>query len=134
MYAIRSYYATDDIEGQVPNNYQYNAIGQLIRNESEDLDYFYNVQGLTTEVRRNNLPVVKFNYNERGERIIKESFDNNGNILSTDYYVLDASGNTLGIYTKSNGGSLTLVELPVYGANRLGVYSYTGNFTSYNFV
>jgi RHS repeat-associated protein len=122
--------ATDDIEGQMPNNYQYNAIGQLIRNESEDLDYFYNVQGLTTEVRKSHLPVIKFYYNERGERIKKESFSGS-TLQSTDYYVLDASGNTLGVYTKTGGGSIALTEIPVYGGNRLGVFNYTDNSTNY---
>lgn len=122
--------ATDDIEGQMPNNYQYNAIGQLIRNESENLDYFYNVQGLTTEVRQNGSPVVKFYYNERGERVKKESYA--GNIIqSTNYYVLDALGNTLGIYNKTYSGSTTLTELPVYGGSRLGVFNYTDNSTNY---
>lgn len=121
---------TDDIDNQTAtNNYMYNQIGQLTQNVSEGLTYFYNVQGLTTEVRKAGLPVVKFYYNERGERIKKESFSG-GSLQSTDYYVLDASGNTLGIYNKF-GTTTTLSEQPVYGAGRLGVFNRLDSSTNY---
>ena len=106
------------------------GIGQLTKNIQEGLDYFYNTQGLVTEVKKNNFPAVKFYYNERGSRIKKESFLPNSNtVQSTAYYVLDASGNTMGNYTNS-----ILQDLPIYGAIRLGVYSKSGNFTNYQII
>ena len=121
----------DDIDSQIANNYIYNDIGQLIENSGENLKYFYNTSGLVTEITRNNLPLVQYFYNERGNRIKKNSFDIDGYLQSTDYYVLDASGNSMGIYTQPHGGVSTLSELAVYGAGRLGVYFKNSNETNY---
>ncbi len=101
--------------------YSYNEIGQLTHDTEQNLDYFYNTQGLVFEVKRNNNSLVKFYYNERGQRIKKESFNTSGQITSTDYYVLDLAGNAMAIYNQAAGGSIIEKEMPIYGLNRLGV-------------
>ena len=106
----------DDIKTQVANNYSYNSIGQLVSNTEEGINYMYNASGLVTEVQKDNQPLVKFYYNDKGHRVRKESFVN-GTLTSTDHYVRDAAGSTLAIYNNS-----TLTEMPIYGASRLGVY------------
>ncbi|SEO96306.1 RHS repeat-associated core domain-containing protein [Flavobacterium sp. CF108] len=118
----------NDIQNQTdPQNYKYNDIGQLTDNISEKLNYIYNTQGLVTEVKKNNVSLVKFFYNERGHRIRKESYTT---IPGTTYYELDISGNTIAIYFLPSGGSISQVELPVYGLNRLGVTN-RANITNY---
>jgi RHS repeat-associated protein len=116
-----------DIEGQGANNYTYNAIGQMTSNVQENLFYFYNTQGLVTEVRKGANPVVKFYYNERGQRVKKESFNTASPyaLTSTDYYSLDISGNTMAIYNQPSSGAIAQKELPLYGSSRLGVYNRT---------
>jgi len=42
----------------------------------------------------------------------------------TTWYVYDATGNTLAIYTGVSG--TMMAEVPVYGAERLGTYAVSG--------
>src|SRR5690606_13564285 len=85
----------DDIKDQIaPENYKYNSIGQLIEDwenvtqaelnaynsnsaniPSSVIYYEYNTSGLVTEVKKNNVSLVKFSYNERGQRVKKESYN-----------------------------------------------------------
>ena len=71
----------NDIGTQALGNYVYDAIGQLTKNISENLYYFYNTQGLVTEVKKGPNTVVKFFYNERGQRIKKESYNTALNVV-----------------------------------------------------
>ncbi|WP_369013563.1 RHS repeat domain-containing protein [Flavobacterium anhuiense] len=122
----------NDIENQSPGNYVYDAIGQLKQNVSENLYYFYNTQGLVTEVKKGANTLVKFFYNERGQRIKKESYNTSTSALqNTTFYQLDLSGNTLAVYNLPSGGSITQIELPIYGLNRLGIYKKASGIASY---
>lgn len=122
----------NDIENQAPGNYVYDAIGQLKQNVSENLYYFYNTQGLVTEIKKGTNTLVKFFYNERGQRIKKESYNTtNFALQNTTFYQLDLSGNTMAIYNQPYGGSITQNDLPVYGLNRLGIYNRLTTVTSY---
>lgn len=123
----------NDIENQAPGNYVYDPVGQLIQNVSENLYYFYNTQGLVTEVKKASNTIVKFFYNERGQRIKKESYNTNSpyNLQTTTFYQLNLSGNTIAIYSLPNGGSIAQVELPIYGLDRLGIYKKINGITSY---
>src|SRR5690606_24060188 len=83
--------------------------------------YEYNTSGLVTEVKKNNVSLVKFYYNERGQRVKKESFfaegPQLGSLKDTYYYVRDVSGNPMAIYKNS-----IPKEYPVYGSGRLGIF------------
>ncbi|HEX8576964.1 MAG TPA: RHS repeat-associated core domain-containing protein [Flavobacterium sp.] len=128
-----------DIENQAPDNYIYDAIGQLLTNVQEDIHYVYNTQGLVTEVQVGpNQISVKFYYNERGQRIKKETYfiiDDTPSLLSTDYYIPDLSGNVMAIYNRRNAGGISTPiiqkELPIFGLSRLGVYNKEDNSSSY---
>jgi RHS repeat-associated protein len=122
----------NDIENQAAGNYQYDAIGQLKQNVSENLNYLYNTQGLVTEVQKGTNPIVKFFYNERGQRIKKESYNTVSpySLTNTTFYELDLSGNTLAIYNLPSGVSISQTDLPIYGLSRLGVTNRT-NITNY---
>ncbi|MHC0443880.1 RHS repeat domain-containing protein [Flavobacterium sp. 3-218] len=122
----------NDIENQSPGNYVYDAAGQLIQNVSENLYYFYNTQGLVTEVKKGANTLVKFFYNERGQRVKKESYNSsNSSLQSTTFYQLDLSGNTLAVYNLPSGGSITQIELSIYGLDRLGIYKKSSGIASY---
>lgn len=117
--------ATDTTPGQLSGttNYTYDAIGQLTENVGESTKYFYNTQGLVTEVKKSNITIVKFYYDERGQRIRKEVFNTtNGSLLGTYYYIRDVSGSLMSNYYKAASGSIGQTELPLYGIGRLGVY------------
>ena len=106
----------NDIKTQSAGNYTYNEIGQLESNTEEGISYTYNASGLVTEVQKNNQPLVKFYYNDKGYRVRKESF-NNGILTDTDYYIRDFAGTVIAIY--KNG---MLTEVPIHGASHLGIH------------
>lgn len=116
--------AGKDIGDQDGDNYEYNAIGQLIKNDAEGIEYVYNASGLVTEIKKDLLPLVKFFYNDKGHRVKKEIYTINGgtsSLMRTDYYVRDAAGTALAIYEGT-----TVKEHTIYGASRLGVFNRTG--------
>ena len=118
--------SVNDIGTQGAGNYTYDVIGQMTRNVQEDIDYTYNTQGLVTQVSKAGYPVVKFYYNERGQRNKKESYNTLSpyTLTSTDYYILDLSGNAMAIYNKPNNSSVIVQkDLPIFGLSRLGVYN-----------
>ena len=114
----------NDIENQAAGNYEYDVIGQLKRNVSENLYYFYNTQGLVTEVKKGANTIVKFFYNERGQRVKKESYNTaTFAFQGTTFYELDLTGNTMAIYNMSTAGAISQADLPIYGLSRLGITS-----------
>ncbi|MEA1786120.1 RHS repeat-associated core domain-containing protein [Arenibacter sp. GZD96] len=93
----------------------------------EGLTYSYNASGLVAEIKKNNLNLVTFFYNDRGHRVRKDTYDGNGiNIVQTTHYVRDVSGSVMGVYTNS-----TLVEQPIYGSGRIAVHNRQSNNTEY---
>ncbi|WP_163394145.1 RHS repeat domain-containing protein [Flavobacterium limi] len=124
----------DDLANQAtPENYQYDDIGQMIRNNQENIDYIYNTQGLIKEVSQNGHLLVRFSYNERGQRIKKERFKTSSayTLDNTEYYILDLSGNTMAVYNQPSGSAIAQKDLPIFGLSRLGVYNRTDAVSSY---
>lgn len=107
----------DDIGDQDGDNYKYNSIGQLEENVEEGIKCFYNTSGLVTEIKKNNVTLVKFFYNDKGHRVKKEAYTS-GSLTKTEYYIRDAAGTALAIYE-----GITVKEHTIYGASRLGVYN-----------
>ena len=106
-----------DIGDQDGDNYKYNSIGQLEENIEEGIKYFYNASGLVTEIKKNDVTLVKFFYNDKGHRVKKEAYTS-GSLTKTEYYIRDAAGTALAIYEGTN-----VKEHTIYGASRLGVYN-----------
>ncbi len=118
----------NDIDGQAPDNYEYNKIGQLTYNKQDNLGYAYYTSGLTKAIYNGRVETgtkrVEFQYNESGHRIKKLSYNQEGQLLKTTFYVRDAAGTPLAIYYKDEGNtdkSIILAENMVYGGSRLGV-------------
>jgi RHS repeat-associated protein len=112
--------------GAAMMSYNYNAIGQMIQQVegSNTMNVTYNAYGLTKEVRNaSNQLVVSYGYDDRGDRVKKLTYVG-GNLNTTTYYVHDASGNELAIYQQTPVPFIItdLLEVPIYGAGRLGVY------------
>ncbi len=107
----------DDIGDQNGDNYVYNSIGQLLKNNTENITYIYNASGLVTEVHKDDIPLVKFFYNDKGHRVRKESYNpSNGSLTYTEHYVRDAAGTAMAIYRDGQ-----VIENTLYGSSRLGV-------------
>lgn len=111
----------NDLDNQSNGNYQYDAIGQLIRDESEGLTYRWNTSGKVSEIvpdHTGNSDTqkvhMKFTYDGMGNRVVKQvnrmPYDSSGNgpeihdpeAVETTYYSLDAQGNVMGIYQRED--------------------------------
>lgn len=79
------------------------------------------ITGIYTDAAMSTLKLA-YAYDESGNRISRT--DNTGPQPLTTYYVYDASGNVMGIH---NGSTPVLIEVPVYGSNRLGTYFVAAN-------
>jgi len=94
--------------------YEYDAIGNLIKDNNENLSIAWTPSGKVRSVVKPDTTIY-FRYDAMGNRIAK--------IVSTDSksdttaYVRDASGNVMTIYNNR-----TAVEAPIYGSGRIGEY------------
>ncbi|MDW7691646.1 RHS repeat-associated core domain-containing protein [Flammeovirgaceae bacterium SG7u.111] len=109
--------------GQEEGNYAYDAIGNLIRDDSENItDIDWTIQGKVAKVSKTVEGAeksVQYRYAPDGNRAVKQLWEGD-NIVATDYYVRDASGNVMAIYKKKGEEEITLKERPIYGSSRLG--------------
>lgn len=116
-------YSTD-IDNQAPGYYSYDNIGNLVKSGDDVISW--TVYGKIAGVSKNNgAAVTSYTYDIAGNRISKTVTKTTGGQSSavTTWYVRDASGNVMGIYTADPavaGGHLLLTETPLYGSGRLG--------------
>lgn len=97
-------------------NYQYNEIGQLIKDRSRDMEIEYDAYGQVVKLieTTSSSTLVEFFYDEGGKRIRKvDHFYQNTTSDKTTWYVRDNSGTVMSIYTEiSGGGSGTQSAFP----------------------
>jgi len=123
---------------QLSNNYTYDAIGNLIKDEAEDIDNIeWSVYGKVRKVTRESgsaKPDLEFVYDPSGQRTMKIEKTKNSNGTLKDkvdwiytVYSRDAQGNILSVYTvkrdAGDGMELTQDEVVLYGSSRLGVWN-----------
>lgn len=110
------------------SSYQYDALGNLIRDNNENINVTWNVIGKVKSVQTPN-NILSFAYNPFGQRQIKRTASD------STYYIHDATGNVMSIYVKDYP-KITAKERPIYGSSRLGImnkeveFNLTGNFLS----
>ncbi len=139
----------DDIENQDPNNYQYDQIGNLIVDQSEEIeDIDWNVMGKISKITRTTNSTksdLEFVYDESGNRIEKIEYYKvtDQRIIARTLYSLDPSGNPMTIYNLNtwleNGvyyDSLYQGEKLIYGSKRVGLEKANRNiaFRQYELV
>ena len=122
---------TIDIDNQSSVNYEYDAIGNMVRDKAEGLydasdptkDMIeWNVYGKIsriTKIKNSVTTVIEYRYDAAGNRIEKKV----GSKITA--YVRDATGNVMAVYEKGgevNSGHLTQVEVHLYGSSRLGLW------------
>lgn len=115
----------EDLEDQNIDNYQYDDIGNLSKDNQEDIDKIeWTVYGMIKAVYRKAgslKPNLVFEYDASGSRVSKISIDKTGTVSKT-FYIRDASGNVMSTYTNTSISSLiALQEQYLYGSSRLGV-------------
>ena len=110
------------------SSYQYDALGNLIRDNNENINVTWNVIGKVKSVQTPN-NMLSFAYNPFGQRQIKRTASD------STYYIHDATGNVMSIYVKDYP-KISAIERPIYGSSRLGimnkavVFNMTGSLVS----
>jgi YD repeat-containing protein len=111
---------TEDIDNQPDDNYDYDAIGNLIRDTKEGItNITWGVYGKILSVTKAS-GTITYTYDASGNRISKNF---NG---KTTFYMRDASGNVMAVYEQRsdlNSGHLTESEVHLYGSSRLGIFN-----------
>jgi len=129
--------STKDIDDQSAGNYAYDAIGNLIQDNAEEIQTIaWTVYGKIKSITRTGAstkPNLEFEYNTTGQRVIKRILPNNGDKPVTTFYLRDASGNIMATYkqylkiidipTQAAEERLAVEEWNMYGSSRLGVLS-----------
>ncbi|MBL7740729.1 MAG: hypothetical protein JNK14_16035 [Chitinophagaceae bacterium] len=126
---------TEDIDNQGADNYQYDNIGNLISDNTEYLQRInWTVYGKIATILKVDGRDINYSYDAAGNRITKEVDRGGRGGTLTTYYVRDAQGNVMGIYThdQPDGGATYMwKEQHLYGSSRIGMVNtnvtYTGS-------
>lgn len=115
-----------DVDDQNTDNYGYDAIGNLIRDDNESITSItWTLYGKVKKVTKSGFsPDIEFTYDPLGRRISKKVIPKSSASPKVTYYTYDAQGNVLAIYTFAQGTAgirFTVDEHLVYGSSRLGV-------------
>ncbi len=121
-----------DIDLQNENNYLFDKIGNLIKDEAEEIAAVrWTPHGKIAEIIRTSSskePNIQFKYDAAGNRVLKKVIDpGDPENITTTYYIRDIDGSILSVYQRGPQQSLTdtdpvytLVEQPIYGNSRIG--------------
>jgi len=123
------------ISDQQPNNYQYNAIGNLIRSESDEVEIEWNSIGkIASIIKLDGSWELRYLYDQKGDRVLKHYLRHlNGSTTEHKYtwYILNLEGDIASVYEKEETiqgqqtvGNSTIYQsqIPIYGRNKIGVF------------
>ena len=123
---------TEDIDNQSDDNYTYDAIGNLIKDNAEKITNIeWSVYGKILKITKTatstgDVSTISYTYDAAGNRISKRVEALNKQDKYT-WYTRDASGNTMAVYeyegTNTNNNTLYLKEHHLYGSSRLGIWN-----------
>jgi RHS repeat-associated protein len=118
--SVDSTYYDVDIDRQFAANYQYDSIGNLVRDSAAKIaDIQWTIYGKISSITKADGSQITYTYDASGNRISKQV----GSVYT--WYVRDASGNVMAVYTQGdntiNAGKLTKTESDLYGSSRLGL-------------
>jgi|GEM_PF-3138810 len=114
-----------DLTTQASGNYRYDSIGELTGDAASGISKIaWTVYGKIDSITKSGDTVIRFSYDPAGNRVSKSVI--HGGIVETTWYVRDAQGNILSVYTYGDAAvkakDLTQTELYVYGSSRLGMW------------
>jgi RHS repeat-associated protein len=115
-----------DIDEQTAGNYEYDSIGNLIKDKAEGIaSISWTVYGKISRIVKNDSTRIIYAYDASGNRISKLVIPSSGGQGVTTWYIRDAQGNVMSVYeadkSSVNDGHLTQTELHLYGSSRLGL-------------
>ena len=119
---------TEDIDDQLAANYKYDSIGNLVYDRAAGINLIkWSVYGKILEIQKqpqpgNNYSNLQYTYDASGNRIGK--ITTAADTIKTTWYVRDASGNTMAVYSFDNKKNKLFVdEQHLYGSSRLGIFN-----------
>gem|GEM_PF-2152702 len=122
----------EKLDAQTTDNYQYDEIGNLIKDTKEGITAIeWNVYGKIKSITKS-ATTITYTYDAAGNRISKVVIPASGPTRKT-YYVRDATGNVMSVYEEGglvNDGNLTQAEVHLYGSSRLGIFKPDVDMTS----
>jgi RHS repeat-associated protein len=101
------------------SNYVYDCAGNIVRDQSQGSLIAWNSYGKVRNVTRGT-QIMSFGYDALQNRVLKSVV--NGAVTTKTYYIRDAQGNILATYALSNGTTMKLTELNLFGSARLGTF------------
>ncbi|MGM0479138.1 MAG: RHS repeat domain-containing protein [Bacteroidota bacterium] len=120
-----------DLDDQSPNNYEYDEIGQLIKDDAEkisSINWTVNNKVDFIEYQPGEaIETIQFEYGAMGNRISKRVYSALSDSVITTYYILDAQGNSMSKYKlyenvgSNSANNLYLSERNIYGSSRVGM-------------
>lgn len=110
---------TVDIDNQSATNYDYDLIGNLTKDEQENISKItWTTFNKVDTVYKTSGEQIVFAYDGMRNRISKQNITSSG--TTTTYYVNDAKGSQMALY-ESDGTTTNFSEAPIYGASRVGL-------------
>lgn len=115
-----------DFISQGEGNYEYDEIGNLIKDRSEGvLEIEWTIQGKVKRVLKDDRSEVTYQYDATGNRLLKRVRKPDQQDALT-FYFRDASGNVMETYkshhNKKEGKDYLEQEYAIYGSGRIGMY------------
>ncbi|MEX2485974.1 MAG: hypothetical protein WED10_15490, partial [Brumimicrobium sp.] len=121
-HAGSSQFSDIDIDNSITStNYEYDPIGQLIKDTDEGIDTIkWKVNNKVEEIVYASGKVIHFDYDPMGNRIAKHMIGNND--TTSTFYILDAQGNQMSMYERNTDNSIDVLlsERNIYGSERVG--------------
>jgi RHS repeat-associated protein len=118
----------DNAANSSVDNYYYDPIGNPYTDRKAGvLNMTWTVYGKISAIYKNAGPAnsTYYFYDAAGNRTTKSVTNNSNNTDVDTYYVRDAAGNVMSVYTHGtsslNSGHMTQTEIHLYGSSRLGV-------------
>jgi YD repeat-containing protein len=109
-------YPTEDIDDQGDKNYEYDEIGNLVKDtKGEVANIEWSSFGKIKAITKTDGTVISYDYDIEGNRIGKTV---NG---KETWYIRDLNGNVLSVYEKEAGQSLIQTEVHIYGSAKIGI-------------
>ncbi|WP_423735448.1 RHS repeat-associated core domain-containing protein [Chitinophaga caseinilytica] len=114
---------TTDLKDQNTGNYTYDAIGNLTADVKEGISkIIWTVSGKIEEIQKPGV-TIRYKYDPSGNRVYKEVAVTTTPASTTrTWYVRDAQGNVLALYSDNGTAEVTWEEQHLYGSSRLGYW------------
>ena len=110
-------------------DFGHNSLGQLEERTEDGTTVYYTydayrrLRGIYANEARTT-PLATFTYDEAGNRLSKTAYDGSGQATFTTWYVHGPDGRLMSLYAdnEQDATPAAVVEVPLYGAGRLGQY------------